>query len=170
MLPDEGYYNPYETSMLSPLLRVSPGNAWSDIVDQRQGIWALDGGINISIPNWPEQRPEKEIWLQVTWKQAGFIDCVCDQPTVGVATDPLYDTLQMCQIDTPAADGWTHTLFKINIFPNPNEECISITGDIFLDQVVVDTNCIPEPASFVLIGGGALLALRRRRNVLRNEG
>ena len=53
------------------------------------------------------------------------------------------------------------------IEPNPNEESIQIKPrdcTIYIDEIVIDTICIPEPASMaMLLGTSGLLAFIRRR-------
>ena len=39
----------------------------------------------------------------------------------------------------------------------------TIGGDVFVDQLVVDTICIPEPATMSLLALGGLALLRRKR-------
>ena len=163
MLPDSGYDNIYG----DPLLLVAADNTWSDVISRQEGAWTLESEINILIPNNPDsgQDSYKEIWLQVVWQAAALDPFVWDRPMVAVETDPFYQNLEMTRTDSEGTNGWTETLFKITIWPNPAQEFITLKGDIRVDQIAIDTYCIPEPATIALLAGGAALVLRRKRNV-----
>ena len=50
----------------------------------------------------------------------------------------------------------------LNIEPNPAFEIVRIDGAVMVDEIVIDTICIPEPASLALLGLGGLALMRRR--------
>ena len=50
------------------------------------------------------------------------------------------------------------------IYPNPIDEMFTIGGNIDVDGIIVDTWCIPEPATLGLLLLGGLAMLRRRRS------
>ena len=62
-------------------------------------------------------------------------------------------------------DGWMHTKFYFEVEPNPDEEFFGVfwEGAVAIDQVVIDTICIPEPITMSLLGLGGLLLIRRRK-------
>ncbi|MHC4912007.1 MAG: PEP-CTERM sorting domain-containing protein [Planctomycetota bacterium] len=139
-----------------PLLRVTPIGDW--IPDP--GAWPLSGEIDVYIPNFDEPNPEKEIWLQLTWQPGGDLTpFLPDEPVVGVTP---YTTMSMSRQDT-SLNGWTESWFVINLYPNPPAEWITIKGDIIVDHLVIDTRCVPEPATVALLGFGALVVFRRKR-------
>jgi len=169
-IPAGTYFNPQGT----PLLRVDSGSLWHDVYDSHTGVWGIANQMDAIIPNYLDLNYEKEIWVQVLWTFRGEDEFIPDTPLVGIT--PFYHlygpgggggidySVHITRTDRNAEDpGWTSTLFKINVYPNPSEEWITIKGDILVDQVVIDTVCTPEPATLALISGGALLALRRGR-------
>lgn len=148
--------NPYG----DPLLWAD-SHGWIPTMDCRQGIWPLSGEIDVYIPNRPEILPEKRIWLQLVWKPGDqYNPYLPDAPMVGVVP---FDKMVVTRTDTPADCGWTYSIFAIDIWPNPVEEWITIKGDILVDQLVIDTICIPEPGTIGLLSLGGLTLLGRRR-------
>jgi hypothetical protein len=149
----------------TPKLYVN-SSGWSDYVDGHQGVWTFMGrmgGVDIHIPNNKEPQPVKEMWIELTWKAAGISELLPDRPFVNVWADHF--RVDLMDETIPDDEEWISTLFKVNIWPNPPGEWITINGDILLDQVIIDTYCIPEPATLGLLSAGALLAFRRRRSV-----
>ena len=145
--------NPYGT----PLLKVNTPFSWDN------GAWPLSGEIDILIPNYPQIRPEKWIQIQLTWQPAGLDPdpFLADQPLIAVTP---FDGMEMYRYDDDqVAPGWIHSTFDITIWPNPYEEWFTIKGDILVDELVIDTICIPEPMTVTLLGLGGLALMRKRR-------
>ncbi|MHC4060649.1 MAG: PEP-CTERM sorting domain-containing protein [Planctomycetota bacterium] len=87
-----------------------------------------------------------------------------NEPLIGVAP---FESMEMSRQDSVGQDGWVSSLFMIDIWPNPSEEWISIKGDIMVDELAIDTYCIPEPVTILLLGcGGALITLTGKRRFL----
>lgn len=149
--------NPYG----DPLLKVTPAGNWISEIDGRQGVWPLSGEIDVYIPNLPEPNPLKYIWVQVTWKPAEYRDIFLpDEPIVGVAP---FDVMTTGKEQLQLPEGWVQSTFKITIEPNPPEEWITVKGNVLVDELVIDTICIPEPATICLLGLGGLVTLLRRK-------
>ncbi len=145
-------YNDYGT----PQLRVSPFGDW--VPDP--GAWYL-GEIDVWIPNSSVSNPEKRIWIQLTWQPADNDPFLDSNPFIAVG--PFDNMIMFRSDDYQAVSGWIHSTYDITIWPNPSEEWIAIKGDILVDQLVIDTICIPEPATICLLGLGTLTLLIKRR-------
>ncbi len=158
-IPPEGYFNPYGT----PLATVSgefPRAFWWRFDNGHVGVWQFEDYMQFNVPNTLNQDPNsfKWIWIQITYS-AGPLDdplaLTVPMPSSGVFT------MEKTAID---AYYW-HETYLLAITPNPLSEQIYIMPrSVYLqvDEVVIDTICIPEPATFGLFGLGALLYLRRR--------
>jgi len=133
-----------------------PGMEWMPEYQGRPGVWPLSGRIDFEIPNFPEPLPEKRIWVQVTFQnQPGGNGGV-----LGSNPPPaLWNTISFIALP----DGWLHQTIELVIRPNPPFEVLSLFGDINVDEVVIDTICIPEPATLGLLALAAPLAVFRRR-------
>lgn len=149
--------NPYgvpETSVV-PL----GGMTWLPEFGGRLGVWPLSGIIETTIPNTQIPNPTKIIWVSLTWmpQEGGSIPYVVEA-TGGTAGQLIYEDTVTC---------WTRSTYEIIMHPNPSFETILIQGDIFLDEMVIDTVCVvPEPGSLAVLGTGAiglLFGIRRRR-------
>lgn len=146
--------NPYGI----PKLEVNTPFGWDD-----NGAWPLSGEMDIYLPNSPIVDGYKDIWIQLTWQpQALDPDpYLPDQPLIAVTP---FDSMTVTRSDDDmVVSGWTYSLFKITIWPNPAEEWLTIKGDILVDELVIDTRCVPEPTTVVLLGLGGLSLMRKRR-------
>jgi hypothetical protein len=122
-----------------------------------KGVWRIysDDYLMLHIPNTQITNPDsyKEIWLQITYS-AGSID---RKPQI--QTLPAYASLEVIQ-STTIDSLYYHDIFRITLKPNPTEEWIAILPrdcTIYIDELVVDTVCIPEPATMLILGLGVVL-------------
>ena len=140
------------------VLNVWPGQDQQYIpdLDGRIGVWPLSGTIEVEIPNYPEPNDEKIIWIQLTWMP----QAPGNVPTVWETT---YGVDAMEAGSMPLDGLWVHSVYEIILPENPPFEIVRIDGGINVDQLVIDTICIPEPATIGLLALGGLAALRRKR-------
>jgi len=126
----------------------------------RQGIWALSGWIDVIVDNHNHPNDEKWIWVQVTWAkidpagtaQPAFVN-ISPSPSEGPT---FVDEYVWCA-------NWQTTVYEWKLDWNPPDELFRLQGDIFVDQLVVDTWCLPEPATLSLLALGAMALIRRRK-------
>lgn len=167
-IDQNGYGDPVATIDFQPPY----GTGWKDtlpgVYGSKQGWWDIaTGSIVLSIPNTGLTGPGtyKEIWIQLTyWRD------INDAPSVLVDLPGAVQTFgndpdQLIELG-PVGGGWYYDLTKWRVEPNPLEEVIVITGAPFMgsqiDQIVVDTICVPEPASLAGLACLAVVLLRRR--------
>jgi len=118
--------------------------------------------FDILIPNDPIERPYKDIIITLIWAAGGAGAFMPDRPLVGVSAVPM-EGMEMTVADNTLDAVWTESVFTIKIWPNPPEEWIAVKGDILVDEIKVETECVPEPATLGLLGLGSLALLRYRR-------
>ncbi|MFA6176853.1 MAG: hypothetical protein WC765_09785, partial [Phycisphaerae bacterium] len=62
-----------------------------------------------------------------------------------------------------AGEYWYHTTYLFEVRPNPIVEYVTIGSAVWVDELVIDTLCMPEPATVGLLCDGALGMLRKRK-------
>jgi len=125
----------------------------------REGIWALSGHMDVMVDNFPDLNDWKIMWIQLTWHES-----VENAEPALLNFDPAYDTKEIVfETTEPLCGGWMVTIWEVVIEDNPPDESFRIQGDILVDQLVIDTWCMPEPATLALLGFGGLGVLLRRR-------
>lgn len=165
--PGGPYGNPYgQSTVLNPGAFVwlpddstfNPGNPFP-----RHGIVSIPGGstLKFRIPNQEDLAFQKLVWVQLTWWAAPGTNVVVSP----LATQPNSGTIIGT---TPLGAGWNHTTASYVLAQQPAFEEFWIQNfgpaSIYVDQLVIDTKCVPEPASLATLAlGGIGLALRRRR-------
>lgn len=159
--------NPYGDPRL--IDSYSTSSEWLEMYEGRQGVWHAYWDFWIDLPNDPEPRPFKDILVQFTYyydDPTGWDNGrpMIDDVFVMPEGDWSVDVLQEYQLE----GNWFYSQWLVHIEPNPEFESLYVIADdeyseLYIDQIVVDTLCFPEPASLALLGIGGLMLLRRRR-------
>jgi hypothetical protein len=150
---------------------------WQQEFMGRSGVLVDYEGGSWDINNFIDNAPQKFIRLQLTWKpmdrvpeefffEVEWFDEDEDvEEFVEDSRDPFENSVTM-------ADGWIHSTFDFNyIEPNPDVEFLGLfpvgprdlDAFIAVDQVVIDTISIPEPATWALVGAALCVIGRWRR-------
>jgi len=161
-MPDQ-WMNPFGP----PATTVTPGflQNWWALWGGREGVWPLSGTIVTRIQNYPTANPYKDIWIQITWAQ----QAVNEFPVIRVDQTyaQLLGSINLGPTGEQTGDGtWWHSTYSLRLFPNPTQETVIIEGAIMVDELVIDTICVPEPSSLIALSGlvGFVgVAWRRRR-------
>ncbi|MHC4501462.1 MAG: PEP-CTERM sorting domain-containing protein [Planctomycetota bacterium] len=147
----------YTPALTAPTLTVTEATWMAEDLGE-YGVWRFEGVTQVDLDNFDEENDYKEIWMQLTYEASDvplvYVDVV-GQPRV-------YGT----QIFSEASGNYTHAIWQIILEPNPTSEVLFVEPrdcTLYMDEIVIDTICIPEPATICLLGLGALALLRKRR-------
>ena len=140
-----------------------PKTRWMTVDRGHEGIWKTDSWIELFIPNTDNTAPGsfKEIYLQMTFDAGpGFNALVVTVPSA----DPM--TLEPISVEQIPGSDYSYGIWHIILEPNPTEEIIYIEPvycELYVDEIVVDTRCVPEPTTIALLGFGTLVLIRKKR-------
>lgn len=168
MLPDSWTSNP---ALEMPPYASSSGASLLDNWESRSSVMKLtsDGQLSFWLPNFVNNNPEKMLRIQVTYWTENFVQ-YSNLKINGVDVGLLKN-----QRSTYNHGGyWWTDIWDITIYPNPASELILLNfvdlnnGGIplypaYVDQVVIDTWCVPEPVTVCLLSLGGLSLLRRKK-------
>jgi hypothetical protein len=173
---EPGWVNPFGTSDPSaevigvdppygPPDFIAPDTYHIDSENGHQGLWRMygDSELRIHIPNNPIANDYKEIWYQMTYYASGYTGA---EPEFFVFPTETSETL-ISKIEVDPVNHYFHSIWSIIIEPNPDEEWITIKPrdcTIYIDEIIIDTICVPEPTTLVLLSFGGLSMLRKRKS------
>jgi hypothetical protein len=144
--------------------------------------------IVFDMDDYDQDQPEKDIRVQLTFYARDYYEGHPWELRVWTWPEEHWsDPLPAGQYwDVPPAgvvnhgapySYWWTVAFDLSLSPNPDSEMIGLDVGSFpwwygpmgsslyfyLDEVVIDTICVPEPACLAFFAAGGLLVLRRRR-------
>ena len=176
---DPAYYRPDAAApngqpfldSTQPTVTPGPDMTWLEQDEGRFGVWPLSGSIDIIVDNHdPKPENEKWIYIQLLWRPQtpvppGAVPAQRHRRPLHFRHGPRgkVDPVPIIE-DIMIDDSWAHTIFEIKLPWNPPWEQIVISGDINVDELVVDTWCVPEPAMVAVLALGGLLLIRRPRH------
>lgn len=160
---EPGWYNENGTPTAN-IFEVAGSATWYSEYEGEYGVWRLDTlySLVLDIPNTGNNEPgtRKEIWLQIT-----YLDPYGEGYDVPIDVNPDFASINL-ENHQQLASGYYHDTYNITLEPNPAEETITIKQiqcTMYVDEVVVDTVCIPEPATIGLLGLAGLFLIRKQR-------
>ena len=135
-----------------------------------------DQDLSFYVPNF-EGGEFKEVWVEVTYREYACSDSrvIPYADVYATSNDPLEESIHAPTYwdRDISQDGWITDVFSFVITPNPSYELFDLnfaTEDswdgypVYVDKVVIETICVPEPASLVILGGGFVsLFLKKRK-------
>jgi hypothetical protein len=153
LAPDPEAMPDVEDNPYGDPLGLVAGHNWTAVdVSGRQGVWSLSGVMAFYLPNTPWDY-DKRLQIQVTWRPTSD---PTSEPLLGVVSN-VGEVCDLLLLSTDALpNDWYLSRYQGCIRPNPPHEVVGITGNIDVDQVVIDTWC-PEPKAYALLSGLGLL-------------
>ncbi len=179
-LPEQSMFNPPIGGAISEMVTFTDedvGPSWNEIFGGRTGVWALplNSGLTFRVSNYDNDNPVKHIRIQIKYFNIGTQPGFFGRPPL-VMVDPRnsdgsaegFSFIALPPVTEQIDDfGYFLGIFDFIINPNPAFENITVFNPkhipSFIDQVVIDTWCVPGAPAFSAFGMIGLLALRRRR-------
>lgn len=133
-----------------------PTTRWKSEDLGHAGVWKFEDFMLLDVPNNPEPNEYKLIWLQLTY----YADETNEPEVLTIPEETSVEVVNKVPVD----DNYYHVTFLLTLMPNPASEQIYIMPrncTLYVDELVLDTLCAPEPASVLLLAVAGLLIRRR---------
>lgn len=143
---------------------------WLEETLGREGVWTIKNGwaqVEGIFPNEQNEHLSKEVWIQISLhtsiRGGAPIDVFFEYPPGSYVATAKESSV------VPDADGWVYQTYLFELTPQPDWEVIGLNfsvpvGDyVAIDELVVDTRCIPEAATLSLLSLGGLMLQKRRQ-------
>jgi len=140
------------------------GDLYDPAGDPGDGWINLSGEIKLWLPNFDNNNPRKEVWIQLVWEPQSPGNVPTIQflaPPGPPSTIPLVRTV-LWQAPPNDPNPWRtvyHDVWHFDLYPNPLSERFEIRGGINVDELVVDTWCVGVPLPAGVWQGLAGLAM-----------
>lgn len=126
-------------------------------------ITPANGIYQFQIPNWIDNMPIKYLRLQLTW--GGTTQSPLAINSQGLdGVNPVTASITFASTPQILTSG-VYQYFDLQFLPNPDFERINVMlpAGNFLTQAVVDSvSTVPEPATMMLLGLGAVALIQRK--------
>ncbi len=138
------------------------------------GVWCLwpMEALCFRVPNYDNHNPYKLVRIQIKYfNPENTTGGPPVPPLIEIGPDVVPSEIiplgSAAEPIDPSGLGFWNLSFDFEIRPNPAEEFIYIrngkNSQIYIDQVVIDTICVPGAPAFGLAAVAGLAAFRRRR-------
>ena len=168
--PDNWFSSP--GGLDAPFYTVAASSVFHESYGGRENVWEIneDNGLEFYIPNF-SGGDWKEVYVQITYLVDEYLEPWVI-PDLWVDGDYSWDGYFDDWMEHD--NFWITDAYWFEIEPNPEGEWISLYSEnsygdpdypdypAYIDQVVIDTICIPEPATLGLLVMGGLFLLKRR--------
>ncbi len=156
--------NPFGTAQ-AVITQGTFASGWIDDpgLGTRTGMWDIGttgGVIDLTIDNCSDSYAVREIWVQVVYFQS-----LSQPPLIELEGGQLVDQ-QISLVESIDLGSWMLSFTKWSIASDGAEDLIHIASDTsfgsVIDEIHVDTRCIPEPGILLLFSAGIGLIRKMR--------